>query len=204
MAKKELSKNGNRKRSNQPVAKAVEIDKLKLTPVQQNEANLFQQLIQISNLYGKLKKQKAEYEMVLASMKDKRKDVQKGKVTEVMLPFGKNKFYPCTDKKYILKELDAEIDIIANALNGVIGQLTNYNDAFIEQGLAIKDWCDQKFSIFKPKNVYRVGCNPNKDEKVLFEGELDELLKNEEKKKEFQEAKEKAVKENRKMQKVKA
>lgn len=202
MTKKKLSgQKTQRKRSNKGAVQAVMMDKNKLTPIVQQEANLFQQAIQISNQYAKLRKQEKEYEIILQAMKDKRKDVVDGKVDQIMLPFGKNKFYPCSDKKQILKELDSEIDILANALKGVSGQVVQFRDALIEQGLAIRQWSDDKFGKYKPKNTYTKGCSPKKEETVLFEGELDELMKNEEMQEKFKEAKEQAVKENKKLNK---
>lgn len=171
---KKLSKQG-RKRSNPAVIKAITMNKSNLTPITQEDANMFNTIIQVSNQYGKLRKQKAEYEMVLSSMKDKRKSVAQGKVKSIMLPFGKNKFYPCDDKKVILTELDAEITIIANAVKGVSAQLSQYTEGFIGQGLQIQNWAEGKFSSYKPENTYSKGCNPKKEETILFEGEMDEM-----------------------------
>lgn len=186
----------NRKRSNKAVGKAVVIDNL--TPVTQNEANLFQGLIQISNNYGKLKKQQAEYDMVLRSLKDKRKAVTKGEIElPIMMPFGKNKFYQCNDIKYVLKEIDSEIGILSNASKGIEGQVTQHKDAFVEQGLAIADYAANKFGKYKPENVYSKGCNPKKDETILFEGEMEDMLKNKHTKAEFQKAVAKANKLNK-------
>lgn len=202
MTKKKLSgQKTQRKRSNKGAVQAVMMDKNKLTPIVQNEANLFQQIIQLSNQYAKLRKQQNEYEIILKAMKEKRKEVVDGKVKEIMLPFGKNKFYPCNDKKQILKELNSEIDILSNALKGVTGQVTNFQDALIEQGLAIRAWADNKFGKYKPKNTYTKGCNPQKEETVLFEGEMDELMKNEELQEKFKKAQKVAVKENKKLNK---
>lgn len=188
MSKKIVSKNG-RKRSNIPTEKVIKADFESLRPVSQVEANMFQTLVQISNSFGKLKQQKAEYEMILASLKDRIKDVRKGVIKlPIMLPLGKNKFYNCSDKKYVLNEMDGEISILTNALNGIMGQLQQNYDAYIEAGLRIHEFTGFKFSKFKPKNLYSAGCNPNQKEKVLFEGELEDLMKDDKVVKKFHKA----------------
>jgi len=193
MSKKQLSNKG-RKRSNAPMQKVVKVDFSALKPITQIEANMFQQLIQLSNAFGKLKQQKAEYEMILTSLKDRRKDVQKGKIKlPIMLPLGKNKYYNCSDIKYVLQEMDGEIEIIANALKGIEGQISSNFDAYVEAGLRINNFTDAKFSQYKPKNTYSRGCNPKKEERVLFEAELDELEKDPELKKQFKKAAKKAT-----------
>lgn len=190
MSKKQLSNKG-RKRANIKMEKPIEVDFSKLTPINQQEANMFQQLIQISNAFGKLKQQKAEYEMILNALKDRRKDIQKGVIPlPVMLPLGKNKFYHSSDMKYILAEMDSEIDIISNGLKGIQGQMTQNYDAYIEAGLRVKNFTESKFMKYRPANTYSKGCNPKAEERVLFEAELDELDKPE-----IKEAYKKAVKE---------
>jgi len=198
MAKKKLSGNSQRKRSNVKTEQPVNV--LDLRPISPMEVQVFQQLIDISNQYGKLRHQYEEYNTVLNSLKERRKKIQTGEIElPILMPLSKNKYYQCNDKKMILKEMDNEIDIISNALKGVEGQLTNHRDSYIEAGLAVRNFADNKFSKYKPKNTYSVGCSPKKEEKVLFEGELDEILKDEEKRKEFRKASEKAIKENAKM-----
>jgi hypothetical protein len=193
---------GDRKRSNKNVQQAVKVKPLR--PITQPEAQLFQQLINISNQYSKLRQQFEEYTTVLSAIKDRRKKVQTGEIPmPIQMPLGKNKYWQCEDKKIILKELDDEIKILTNALKGVQGQLQNHKDAFVESGLAAEEFLHGKFKNHKPKNVYTKGCSPRKKEKVLFEGELDEMLKNEDKQKEFKKAKAKAVKENKKLEEKK-
>jgi len=193
---------GNRKRSNQDKPKAVVVKDIELRPITQQEAQqLFQGIINVSNQYAQLRKQYEEYTAIIESLKHRREDLAKGKIPmPIQMPLGKNKYYMENDKQVILKELDDEIRILTNALKGVQGQLQNHKDAYVESGLALREFCDRKFRRFKPNNVYAKGCSPRKEEKVLFEGELDEMLKDEEKMKEFKEAKEKAVKENDKQE----
>lgn len=193
---------GNRKRSNANKPKAVVANSKNLRPITQPEAQqLFQGLINVSNQYAQLRKQFEEYTTIIKSLKQRREDLAKGKIPmPIQMPLGKNKYYMENDKKVILDELDDEVRILTNALKGVEGQLQNHKDAYIESGLALREFCDRKFSRFKPKNVYAKGCSPRQEEKVLFEGELDEMLKDESKMKEFKEAKKKAVEENKKQE----
>lgn len=168
-------------------------------PINQMDANLFQQLIQISNQYGKLKQQKDEFSMVLNQVKQKREEIATGKIAlPILMPLGKNKFYNCTDKKLALEDLDAEIQVLSNAVKGIDGQLLNYTDAYVEAGLRVSDFLTSKFGDYKPKTPYTKGCSPKKEERVLFEAELDDMLKDEEKVKEFKAAKKTAIEENKK------
>ena len=193
---------GDRKRNNKG-KKKVEV-KTDARPLVKMEANMFQQLVQISNQYAKLRKQFEEYTTVVEKLKERRKKVQKGEIKlPILLPLGRNQFYQEDDKKVILEKLDDEIKIISNALKGVSGQMGQHKDAYIEAGLQVLDFIDRRFGKCKPKNVYSKGCNPKKKEKVLFEGELDELLKDKDKQKEFKKAKAKAVKKNKEQAKKK-
>jgi len=202
MTKKKLSESSTRKRANVKKENAAVPNKDNLRAITQMEAQMFQQLIQISNQYAKLKQQKQEFETVLTQVKKKREQVAKGEISlPVFLPLGKNKMYQCSDKKEILTDLDAEIKVLTNAVKGIDGQLKNHQDAYVEAGLAIRDFADRKFSKYKPKNVYSKGCNPKKEEKIIFEGELDDILKNEEKKEELSQAIKKAEEENKKKEK---
>ena len=190
---------GDRKRSNK--GKTGKVVTQPLRPINQNEAALFQQLINISNQYAKLRGQYEEYTTILKAMKERRKKVANGEIKlPIMFPLGKNKYYNCDDKKYILKELDDEIGILSNALKGVEGQMQNHKDVYVETAFSVRDFIEEKFKNHKPKNVYSNGCSPNKKENVLFEAELDELAKDVVKQKEFHKAKQKAIKENSKQQ----
>lgn len=192
---------GNRKRSN-PKKEEVVIPTTKSKAINQVEVQLFQQLINISNQYGKLQKQRMEYEVVLKNLKDKRKKVQKGEIEmPIMFPLGKRSFYPCSDKKEALKELDSEIKVVSNAVKGIEGQVQNGADEYIASAFRLIDFLQKKFGRFKPTNVYSKGCNPKKDEKVLFEKELDEIEKSEEAKEKLNKALKKAKEENKKIMK---
>lgn len=198
MTKKKMSNNKPRKRANADKPKPVE-SKENLRPINQMEATVFQRLIQVSNQYGKLMQQKDEFTTVLEQLKEKRKLVAAGKIElPVLLPLGKNKFYQCTDKKDVLIDLDAEIKVLSNAVKGIDGQMQNYQDAYVEAGLAVRDFVDSRFSKYQPKNTYSKGCSPKKEERVLFEKELDEILKDEDNKEELKEAIKTATKENEK------
>lgn len=192
---------GNRKRANKNKPKKKEVKKM-MKPLVQVEANLFQQLVQISNQYGKLRKQYEEYKTYVSQLKKRRTKIQKGEIKlPILMPLGRNQLYEEHDKKEVLKKLDNEINIVSNALKGVQGQMEQHKDAYVESGLKVLEFVDKKFGKCKPKNVYSHGCNPKEKEKVLFEGELDELVKNEDMKKEFKKAKAKAKKENDKQKK---
>lgn len=201
--KKEIDRmsKGKRKRSNEKKEVATPPNK-NAAPINQMEVQYFQQLINISNQYGKLKQQLNEYEVVLKSLKDKRKKVQKGEIEmPIMFPLGKKSYYPCHDKKDALKELDGEIKVVANAVKGIKGQVDNGSDEYVAAAFRLMDLLDHKYSKFRPKNVYTKGCNPKGKEKVLFEEELDKIAASEESKEKMKKALEQAKKENEKMKK---
>lgn len=197
MAKKKLSPQKPRQRvQKQESNKPPEAD---IRPIDNMEAQQVQQLFQINQNYGKLKQQYEEYKLIVSQLTERRKDVQAGKIElPIMLPLSRNKFYQCSDKKIILKDLDEEIDIMTDAMRGVEGQVKNHRDALISSGLSLLAWSKKRFEKYKPTNVYTKGCSPAKEEKVLFEAELDEIEKSPEKQKEFNEALETAKKENKK------
>jgi hypothetical protein len=158
-------------------------------PINQMETTTVQNLFNISQGYAKLKQQHAEYSMIVKGLADRRTQIQKGSISmPILMPLSRNKFYSCDDKVEVLKELDSELKVMQDALKGIEGQLLQNKDAFIEAGLAVATWASDRFSPYKPKNVYSPGCGPSKDETVLFEGEMEDILKDEETKKKFTEA----------------
>jgi hypothetical protein len=175
MSKKKLSNAG----TSHKIEKPVVVDEGP-KPINQMDANLFQNLVQVSNQYGKLKQQKDEFEMALKQLESKRTDIASGKIPlPILMPLGKNKFYSCTDKKAALDELDIEIKVLSNAVIAITGQLINYKDSYIEAGLKVTNFLTTKFNGYKPKTSCAPGCSPTKEEKVIFTSELDTLEKQE-------------------------
>lgn len=210
---------GDRKRANvdkdkSPRKKAVtKPDRSKAMPIQQNEAFMFKDLIDQSNLYGKLLKQFEQYEFAMQDLIWKRKQVQQGKIKlPIYLPFAGNSLYEVNDKKKVLKDLDKQIEVMQNSINGIKGQMLHRRDEFIESGLRLKDFISARFGIYTTKNIHvpnaatgvrvKTGKHESEDaEKKLFEAEFDDIMKSAEKQNEFKKAVEQAKEENKKLEK---
>lgn len=169
-------------------------------PLVQPEANMFQQFIQASNTYGKLRKQKEGYEHVLRELEAKKKRIKKGEIKPPFLkPLDGKTFYHETSTDKMLKDLDKEIDSIKNSIEGIKGQVEHRKDNYIDEALKIVAYYGNKFNKYKMKNVTGTRDSAvEKQEEKLFEASFDELMKDKKLQKEFQEAKQKAVKENKK------
>ncbi len=193
MAKKRLSG-----ASTSPKKEAV-VEDAGPQALNQIDANLLQQLVQVSNQYGKLYQQKSEFETILKQVQARRADIASGKIKlPILMALGKNKLYSCDDMKAVLEDLDAEIRVISNGLKGIEGQIMNYRDAYIEAGLKVNDFLDTRFGKYKPTVPYTKGCTPTKKEKVIFEEELETILKSAEKQEKLAAAIETAKQENAK------
>ncbi|MFW6121956.1 MAG: hypothetical protein ACOC80_13820 [Petrotogales bacterium] len=169
-------------------------------PLVQPEADMFQQLIQASNIYGKLRKQKEGYEHVLQELKIKKKRIKKGEIKPPFLkPLGNKTFYHETDVDKMLKDLDKEIKSIQNAIEGIKGQVEHRKDNYIDEALKIVTYYNKKFNKYKMKEVTGVrGGSTKEQEEKLFEASFDELMKDKKLQKEFNKAKQKAIEENKK------
>jgi hypothetical protein len=185
---------GDRKRVEKLEVKKPVLD---VAPINTVETTAVQNLFNISNGYAKLKQQYAEYSLIVKGLNARRKDIQEGIIElPILMPLSRNKFYSCNDKVTVLKEIDSELKVMQDALKGVEGQMLQNRDAFIEAGLAVHEWAAKRFSGYKPKNVYSAGCSPSAKEEILFEGELEDILKDEGTKKKFKDATKEATKRN--------
>lgn len=173
---------GNRKRTNKGIKATIKLPTAsEIEPINQQEAETFlQQLVNVSNIFAKLRKQQREYTTIVEKLKENRIKVQKGLIKPpFLMPLSKNRFYNSNSKKDMLDELDSEIKVLVNAIKAVDGQVKQYKDAYIGAGLAAIEFVTTRFGKFKPENVYHKSCQPSKKENIIFEGELDEILKNE-------------------------
>lgn len=213
---------GNRKRSNKEDVKNLtprqqatsKIDRSDVMPIQQNEAFIFKELIDQSNMYGKLLKQYEDYEFQLQDLIFKRKQVQQGKIKlPIYLPLIGNALYCVDDKKRVLKDLDTQIKILTNSRDGIKGQMTQRRDMYVESALRLTNFMKGKFGKYSSKDInvqqYQTGVRvkttkkeEKKNQEKLFEAEFNDLMKDAQKQAEFHEAAKKAQKKNEE-QKVK-
>lgn len=211
---------GNRKRAKKvvpttPREKAIsKIKRDDCLPLATSEAYLIKEVVDRSQVFGKLMNQWQQQEFLLQDLIWKRKQIQKGKIlinkdNPILLPFAGNSFYYQTDKKQVLSDLDKQIEILKNQNNGINGQLTHNRDEFIESGLRLKNFMEGRFGSYTSKGVgvqhmttgKRVSAGKSKQqntEKVLFEEEFQELMKDAEKQNKYREAVKKAKDENKK------
>lgn len=184
--------NGNEKQKAAP----------QIAPLMQNEAQYFQELVESSNQYSGLLKQKAQFEYIVKQLQDGRKKVQKGEIT---LPVNitvipKVMSYAENDKKKVLKMFDEQIKVYQQNLNALSSQLTFAYENFTESGIRNKEYLARRFEKAKAKAI-APERTVIKDEETLFEAELKDMMKNPEKLEAFKKAKREAIKRNTKRQK---
>jgi len=192
---------GNRKRT---AKKEVAKPKPSILPLQQAETRYFEELVQLSNVYAKLKKQVGQYEYVLKQLNDHRTKIQKGEIkTPIMMQLGANSFYMEEDKKQVLADLDKQIETIKNSLKAVQGQLKHREDDFIESGLRLRAFSDRRFGSYKIKKI-APERKDHEEEKEIFSADFDKLMNDPKLQKEFLEKKQEAIKANEKAAESKA
>jgi len=84
-----------------------------IAPLMQSEAQYFQELVESSNQYSGLLKQKAQFEYIVKQLQAGRNKIQKG---EIKLPVDitlipKVMTYQENDKKKVLKMFDEQISV---------------------------------------------------------------------------------------------
>ena len=184
-----------RKRANGKVKTEVP---QKLAPLMQNEAQYFNELVESSNQYSNLLKQKAQYEFIVGQLQENRKKVQKG---EIELPVGvvlipKVMTYQEADKKKVLAMFDKHINIFQQNLATLAAQLEFAHENFSESGVRNKEFLAKRFNKVEVKNV-APKRQIIKDEETLFEAELTDMAEDGEKVKEFKKAMKTAVEHNK-------
>jgi hypothetical protein len=167
-----------RKRSNSKRTEAVKkIDKT-ITPLKKQEADLINRFMATAETYLKLKQQKMQYEFLVKKMEETRLKIQKGEITEILVPVAPNTNAPLRNKKAILKYMDEQLSSVKNGLQGIVGQLEFRRDEFIEKGLHLTDWCENRFNKYSPKKISNFrGKGTTDKEKVLFETDFDKMDK---------------------------
>lgn len=170
-----------------------------IAPLMQAEVQYFQELVESSNQYSGLLKQKAQFEYIVKQLQDGRNKIQKG---EINLPVDitlipKVMTYQENDKKKVLKMFDEQIKIHQQNLKALASQLTFAYENFTESGIRNKEYFTRRFETAKVKNIV-----PERtvieDEDTLFEAELTDMMKNPEKLKAYKEAKKTAIERNKK------
>jgi len=191
-------KRANSKRETAAQGKAIPI----IMPLQQRETMYFSELVELSNLYAKLRKQHEQYVFVLGKLKEQRTDIQKGNIKlPILMPLGGKAFYSETDKKKVLEEMDDQINSLKESIKGIKGQMDHRRDDYIEAGLRLKEFATTRFGVYKPKQIMADRKTAKAEENTIFEGEFDKIFGADAKpevKKEYEAAVKTAVKANEK------
>ena len=167
-----------RKRANGKTKKdVVEIPK-QLPPLMQPEADYFNELVQASNHYSDLLKQKAQYQFIVGQLTENRKKVQKD---EIKLPVGivlipKVMTYQESDKKKVLQMFDKHIKIFNTNLTTIATQLEFAYENFTESGIRNKELLLRRFEKVAVKNIASERTIVEGEE-TLFEAELNDMVK---------------------------
>ena len=170
-----------------------------IAPLMQSEAQYFQELVESSNQYSGLLKQKAQFEYIVKQLQAGRNKIQKG---EIKLPVDitlipKVMTYQENDKKKVLKMFDEQISVHQQNLKALMSQLTFAYENFTESGIRNKEYLTKRFEKVKVKAIVPERT-VHAEEDTLFEAELNDMIKNPKKLEEFKKAKKEAVRRNTK------
>ena len=188
-----------RKRANSTVNKnkaKVEV-KPKSKPLQQAEAHYFQELVDVSNRYAALLKQKSEYEFTVKKLQENRKKIQEGKVklpvAIVLIP--KVMYYQEDDKKEIFKFFDDQIKAFQQTIKSLEGQLAHRYEEYAEVAVRNREFLANRYENLTAKQLSH-SRKEIEDEENLFAADFDKMMNDPKLMDEFKKAKQEAVKRN--------
>jgi len=170
----------------------------KVMPLMESEGRFFQELVNASNSYTNLLKQKDQYKFIIKKLQEDRKKIQQGEIELpiLMTLIPKLMSYYEKDKKKVLKIFDEQIASYNTNLLSLEGQLEHRYENYMESAARNKEFLNIRFKNAKAKNIVPLRDIGEKDEEVLFEAEFKDLLKNPEKQCQLKAAKKEAVKRN--------
>lgn len=166
-------------------------------PLLQQEASYFQELVDTSNRYAALLKQKAEYEFVIKKLQENRKKIQDGKVklpvSVVLIP--KVMYYQESDKKEIFKFFDEQIKGYQTSIKSLEGQLQHRYEDYAESAVRNREFLKDRYSNLVSKKV-APHRKEIEDEENLFEAEFEKMMQDPKIMSDFKKANMEAVKKN--------
>lgn len=158
--------------------KATPKEKGQIPPLAQAETGYFQQLVESSNQYAGLLKQKASFEFILKQLTSSRTKVQKGEVelpvSIVLIP--KVLSYMEGDKKKVLALFDKHIKQYQQNMKALTSQLEFAYENFTESGIRNKEYFVQRFKTAEVTSIADIERKVLPDEETLFEGEYNKLV----------------------------
>jgi len=176
----------------------LEVKSQKVMPLMEEEGRFFQELVDASNRYTNLLKQKDQYKFIIKKLQEDRKKIQHGEIELpiIMTLIPKLMSYYEKDKKKVLKIFDEQIVSYNTNLLSLEGQLEHRYENYMESAARNKEFLNIRFKNAKAKNIVPLRDIGEKDEEVLFEAEFKDLLKNPEKQAQLKAAKKEAIKRN--------
>jgi len=196
-----MAKGNSKKRANKKVEK-VEVQRL--MPLNTAEGQYFDELKSASNTYSEALSKQTQYKHILLQLTESRTKIQKG---DIELPINLTLIpnimsYPEGDKKVILKIFDETIKNYTKSLQAIDSKVNYFYEAFVESGIRNREYLARRFADVKAKQI-TPGRVTIKDEKTLFEAEIDDLINDPKKKEEYKKVKKQAVEHNKKLAKKK-
>lgn len=178
-------------------AKVEVVKKANIPPLMQAEAHYFQELIEVSNRYAALLKQKAQYEFIINKLEENRKKIQDGVIKlPVTLPLIPNVMtYNEDNKKEIFKFFDEQIVGYKNSIKTLIGQISHRHEDYTEVAVRTREFLTKRYGRLSAKNITR-DRKLVKEEETLFEAEFKKLVDDPKTMQEFKNASKEAIKHN--------
>lgn len=169
----------------------------KSKPLMSQEAQYFQELVDVSNRYAALMKQKAQYEFIVKKLQENRKKVQTGEIPlPVTLPLIPNVMnYNESKKKTVFKFFDEQITGYKNSVKAIEGQLGHRYEEYVEVAVRTREFLVKRYGGLKGAKIVQARAGV-KDEENLFEAEFNKLMEDPKTMQEFKDAKKEAVKVN--------
>ena len=153
-------------------------DRENAQPLMQQEPIYFNELVELSNQFAKLKQQHDQYEFIRVNLVSRRDKIAKGDIQlPISIQLTQDMYYGEHDKKKILKLFDEQIKTITNSVTAIKQQVQVRRDMYVESGLRLLTFAENRFGIFKMKEFEPRGPSLNQKEKKLAEDEYEELFK---------------------------
>jgi len=201
-----MAKANNRKRANGKVKVDMKqvVEPQRLNPLAKAETQYFEELVGSSSQYAEVLSKRDQYRTIVQQLKESRTNIQKDKIKlPVNITLIPNVMtYPESDKKEVLKIFDGTIQNYQKALQALESKVTYLYEAFVESGIRNKEYFIRRFAGVQAKQI-TPGRVTLKDEKTLFEAEIDDLINDPKKKEEVKKAVKAAAEHNKKLTKDK-
>lgn len=166
------------KKNRQAVPVPKTADREGAVPLYQNETIVFNELVELSNQYNKLKTQWEQYEFIRVNLIGRRDKIQKGIIKlPIQIQLTQDMYYAEDDKKKILGLFDDQIKSITNSVKSVKQQVNVRRDMYIESGLRLLTFAEGRYGQYKMEEFRPRGATVTEAEKKLTEKEYDVLFK---------------------------